>query len=107
MYLLGLVHGYYPIQEGAHVWHTGISMVVPSTKILDILNQPELVEYERWVAGLMKNKKNTPDAPVEASIEEPTNKSKRKSRDKDVSEHPDKGRFFDDLGKAIRKREKK
>jgi hypothetical protein len=80
MFLLGLVHGYYPIQEGRQVWHTGISMVVPSTKILEILNQPELIEYERWVAGLLKKKKDVPNVPVGTSIEESTDKPKRKSR---------------------------
>jgi len=110
MYLLGLVHGYYPTNaegatSGATKWHTGISMVVPSTKILEILNQPKLVEFEKRIVEAMK--KRDDDKPVETAMEESKPKPSRKSRDKDVSEHPNKGRFFNDLAKAIQKREKK
>ncbi len=49
-YLLGLVHGYLPIavseemktSDPGQVWHSGISMVVPSSKIFGIIDQPEL-----------------------------------------------------------------
>lgn len=57
MYLLGLVHGYFPIEENKQVWHSGISMVVPSTKILQILNQPKLLEYETKIFDVMNRTK--------------------------------------------------
>lgn len=67
MYLLGLVHGIFPTEvayevqdaDPGQVWHSGISLVVPSTKILEILNQPKLVEYERRAAKAVESFKPT------------------------------------------------
>ncbi len=114
MYLLGLVHGIYPTEvatevgnaERGQVWHSGISMVVPSTKIAEILNQPTLLEYERTVFSEVENKKGKP---TETAIAESDSanlhpESKRKNRDIPI---PPIGRkkFFEKLTKATQKRD--
>jgi hypothetical protein len=55
LYLLGLVHGYYPmssLEEGLSKdsddrFHSGVSVVVPAEQILEIIDQPALVAFER------------------------------------------------------------
>lgn len=76
MYLLGLLHGIFPTEvayevkdaEPGQVWHSGIAMVVPSEKILEILNQPKLLKYEKRVLKTLEKEK---DKPVETAIAEP------------------------------------
>ena len=60
---LGLVHGMMPIETVIELageadplqrWHSGISMVVPASKILEIINQPRLVQYEASVEQSLK-----------------------------------------------------
>jgi hypothetical protein len=110
-YLLGLVHGFLPLKVAEEImgasegqlWHSGICEVVPSEQILAILGQPKLIEYEDSI--LEKKPAVDTDKPIEAAIEEVP--KRRRSRDVEVSEHPDKAKFFSDLGKAIQKREKK
>jgi hypothetical protein len=108
-FLLGLLHGilYVPVDKELtgqvidpnQMWHTGISQVVPADQILDILNQPKLLEYEKMIE---KTLKNTP--PMETAIEdeEPTNKVKRKNRDVQI---PPIGRdkLFNALKKAAQR----
>jgi hypothetical protein len=111
-YLLGLVHGFLSLKVTEEImgaaenqlWHSGICQVVPSEQILAILNQPKLIKYEDSI--LKKKAKDGTDKPIETAIEE-VPKSKRKSRDIEVKEHPSKAKFFEDLEKAAHKREKK
>ncbi len=108
MYLLGLVHGIYLTDvamevrnsERGQVWHSGISMVVPSTKIAEILNQPKLREYEQNIVDTMKN-----DKPLETSISEleQSQPTRRKSRDIDISPITRK-KFFSNLEKVTRRK---
>jgi len=58
LYLLGLVHGILPlrvldeltgVRDSKQVWHSGITMVVPAHLIMEILNRPELLEYEKHI----------------------------------------------------------
>jgi hypothetical protein len=82
LYLLGLLHGIMPVKvteelasrveplDPDQMWHSGISMVVPSTQILDIIDQPKLVAYERRMEKKLRDK----ETPVESTIieDEPT-----------------------------------
>jgi hypothetical protein len=57
--LLGLIHGMIPIEtiielkgkvrNEKQAWNSGLSTVVPSDKILEVINQPELIEYEKTI----------------------------------------------------------
>jgi hypothetical protein len=56
-YCLGLVHGMMPIEAMVELagkadpqqkWHSGISMIVPSTKILEIVDQPIYLNTKGW-----------------------------------------------------------
>jgi len=79
IYLLGLLHGILPGSvaeelkglrepiDSNQMWHTGISQVVPADQILEILNQPELMEYERTIY-----KKLAEAPPVETAIGDDT-----------------------------------
>jgi hypothetical protein len=107
---LGLVHGLMPIEtmvelggkaDSDQKWHSGISMVVPATQILEIVNQPKLIEYEATMDEILKA-----DMPVETALsdgseaEEGSNKHNR-----DVEIQPiTREQFFSDLTKATRKR---
>jgi hypothetical protein len=108
MYLLGLVHGYYPIEEIKQVWHSGISMVVPSTKILEILNQPKLLEYEQKIVDAMNKRKS--DLPVEAFVSDEDEAMQLTTPKKGNPVRipvPLKDDVMDVFKKATRKREKK
>jgi hypothetical protein len=75
IYCLGLVHGILPTEVMVEIagtdpkqkWHSGISMVVPSTKIIEILDQPRLIAYEqtleKQIAGLEKRKRKKGEEP--------------------------------------------
>lgn len=107
MYLLGLVHGYYRVDEVQQSWHSGISMVVPSTKILEILDQPKLLEYEQRIVDAMKKRKE--DKPVEAFIsddEVATQLTTPKKGSPIIIRTPTKGEVMDAFKKATRKRKK-
>jgi hypothetical protein len=90
-HILGLVHGMMPTETMVELndpeidpkqkWHSGISMVVPSNQILEIINQPELIEYEPKVEQAVKDGK-----PIETALNEDvqTEKSKRKNQDKPI-----------------------
>lgn len=43
-FLIGMVHGHHTIKESETTLHTGMALVTPIKKLLDILNQPELVD---------------------------------------------------------------
>jgi hypothetical protein len=112
-YLLGLVHGIFPTEAAIEVgvrgrgqiWHSGISMVVPSTKILEILNQPKLLAYEREVYDVVS--KSTPVGPKETSINPEQETRAKKPKDRINIPIPTREQFERDLGKAVRKRDKK
>jgi hypothetical protein len=112
IYLLGLVHGIFPTEvayevrdaDPGQVWHSGISMVVPSTKILEILNQPKLIEYEKKVFETVEKEKNKP---IETAIAEPADgnlhpKLKRKNRDIPIAPIS-REKFFGHLKKATKR----
>ncbi|MGA9884029.1 MAG: hypothetical protein WBQ34_09950 [Candidatus Acidiferrales bacterium] len=113
-FLLGLVHGIMPVRviEELHDksdpnqrWHTGITQVVPANQILEILNQPELLDYEKR----MKKKLDEAEA-IETAIEDDdgtqmTHAPKSKARIEIPI--PTREQFERDLIKATRKREKK
>ena len=77
-YLLGLVHGLMPLKVAEEIagadpkqkWHSGICMVVPSTQILEILDHPDLVEYEEEI--MKKAKPDDDETPVESGIRRAT-----------------------------------
>ncbi len=105
-HLLGLLHGTIPIETIVELagavsdpnqkWHSGISMVVPSEQLLEIFNQPGLIEYEKKVDRALKDNK-----PIERS-------GKPKRRTRDVGIPPiSREKFFGALKKATRKRDKK
>jgi hypothetical protein len=81
-------------------WHSGIAMVVPSIQILEIINQPELIEYEPKVDQAVKDGK-----PIETALNEDvqTEKSKRKNQDKPIPPISRK-KFFGKLTKATLRR---
>ncbi len=114
-YLLGLVHGILPVRvmdelRGAtdpdQRWHSGITQVVPASEILEILNQPLLLEYEND----MRKKLNELET-VETSIADGTESTQMtrapKPKDRIKIPIPTHGQFERDLAKAIRKRGKK
>ena len=79
-------------------WHSGISLVVPADQILDILNQPKLLAYERQI---MK-KRVEEIQPVETTIRNAENRPKRKNRDVEIPPVSGK-KFSNDLRKATKK----
>jgi hypothetical protein len=107
-HLLGLVHAFMPIKvmneimgsDPGQAWHSGISMVVPASEILKIINQPEVIEYEKTM--LWRMDKNKSDMPQETAII-PSDKPKRKNRDVTIPPISRK-KFFNDLTKATQKR---
>jgi hypothetical protein len=112
-YLLGLVHAFMPVMAADEVgdpdlgqkWHSGISMIVPASEILKILNQPEVIEYESTMLWRMDNKKIMP---VETAIDEETTSAKPKRKNRDVKIPPiSREKFLDALGKATSRRGKK
>jgi hypothetical protein len=106
---LGLVHGIMPIEtivelagkaDPAQKWHSGISMIVPASKILEIINQPKLIEYEEVVQRALRE-----DKPVETAVaefSEPDKTTKRGNRDVEIPPINRK-KFLDDLMKATRR----
>jgi len=110
-HILGLVHGMMPTETMVELadaeidpkqkWHSGISMVVPSIQILEIINQPKLIEYEPKVEQAVKDGK-----PIETALNEDalTKKQKRKTRDVEVPPISRK-KFFENLTKATRRPE--
>jgi hypothetical protein len=108
-YLLGLVHGFMPVKVAEEImgaspnqlWHSGICQVVPSIQILDILDQPELIEYEKKVMGITE--KTNENESVESSVNEPTD-YKPKGTNRDIEIPPVKRKkFFKDLEKVTKK----
>jgi hypothetical protein len=62
LFLLGLMHGHFDVPnltedvvvedaDGARGIHTGIGVVIPVEKIIETLNQPELIEERRHAAA--------------------------------------------------------
>lgn len=43
-FLIGMIHGHHTIKESETTLHTGMALVTPIKRLLEILNQPELVE---------------------------------------------------------------
>lgn len=90
---LGLLHGLMPVEtmielglagddaaaDPKQKWHSGISMVVPSTKILEIINQPKLIEYEKKMGDVLKREDN----PIKTAIARDTQGWKRKRKNRD------------------------
>jgi hypothetical protein len=112
---LGLVHGLLPIEVMVELagkappdqkWNSGISMVVPAEKILEIINQPKLIEYEDVVDKALKENVAVETALAESMKDEPTT---RKRRNRDVEVPPiSRDEFFGALERSsVRKREKK
>lgn len=68
---LGLVHGFMSLEtmvefagtSSKDKWHSGITMVVPSQKILEIFDQPKLIQWEQDTDHLAREYK-----PTEASL---------------------------------------
>ena len=111
-YLLGLVHGFMPIKTAEEIagadpkqsWHSGICMVVPSQKILEILDQPGLLNYEDEIVKNARKPDNG-ETPVESGIVEPHQTTRAPERkDRIGIPIPTRKQFEDDLAKAIRKR---
>jgi hypothetical protein len=62
IFLLGLMHGHFDVEnltedivaedaDGGRGVHTGIGVVIPVEKIIETLNQPELIEERRKAAA--------------------------------------------------------
>jgi hypothetical protein len=109
-WLLGLMHGHWDVAPSAinddafdanGKVNMGIAIVMPATKILETLYHPELVDM-RKKGDEKASEANQPQMDSEFSTV-----SAPKTRDIEVLEHPDKAKFFSDLGKVIQKREKK
>ncbi len=107
IYLLGLLHGMLPVRvaeeltgtkDKEQMWHTGISLVVPADKILEILNQPRLLEYEK----IIRNKNEAEPTETVIKDDEPV-KSKRKNRDTPISPIS-RGKFFSEPTKATKRK---
>jgi hypothetical protein len=109
-HILGLIHGMMPVETMVELagdvsdpkqkWNSGISLVVPSTKILEIINQPELIEYEhRWDEALKDSE------PVETALGNHSKGEKPKRKNRDVKIPPvSRKTFFEDLEKATKKK---
>src|SRR5271163_3318929 len=85
IYLIGLVKALMPVkvlgEKFDHTWHSGITMVEPSTQLLEIINRPDLIAYERDLDEQMKRIDNgLPPIPTSSgdSPEAPTKATKRK-----------------------------
>jgi hypothetical protein len=76
----------------------GIALVVPAYKILEVINQPELVEMRKKVndASSKQTTKPTLDSAKEGQQKLPSGST---------IPVPDRGTFFRDLTKVTRKRE--
>ncbi len=46
-FLIGMIHGHHTIRESETTLHTGIALVTLIKRLLEILNQPELVELRQ------------------------------------------------------------
>jgi len=46
-FLIGMIHGHHTIKESETTLHTGMALVTPIRRLLEILNQPELVELRQ------------------------------------------------------------
>lgn len=113
-HLLGLLHGYMPVKveheilgsDPRQAWHSGISMVVPASKILAIINQQEVIDYEK--AMLWRMDKNKSEMPIETAIDAATPDDKAKRKNRDVKIPPiSRKKFFGALGKATSRRGKR
>jgi hypothetical protein len=71
LYLLGLMHGHFDIQNinddvevetGTHGINTGIGIVVPVEKILEIINQPKLVARRNAIVDQMQTAQGTEES---------------------------------------------
>ncbi|MBI4965133.1 MAG: hypothetical protein HY913_17800 [Desulfomonile tiedjei] len=70
-YLLGLIHGHWD-EKGVNV---GIAIVVPSKKILEVINQPELQQMREVTKALARIQLGaTPDSSTKESDEKPFTK---------------------------------
>jgi hypothetical protein len=111
IYLLGLLHGHLPIRvaeelagtkDKSQMWHTGISQVVPANQILEILNQPKLLEYEKEMLTALDEAN-----PVETSLSDDADEPPSTRGNRDIPIPPiSRGEFFGALETATRKRDK-
>lgn len=46
-FLIGMIHGHHTLKESETTLHTGMALVTPIKRLLEILNQPELVELRQ------------------------------------------------------------
>jgi len=109
IYPLGLLHGHLPVRvaeeltgtkDKGQMWPTGLSLVVPADRILDILNQPKLLEYEQEML-----KKLDETNPVEASLRDDDAPVESERRNRDIPIPPiSREKFFGALKKTTRKR---
>ncbi len=84
---LGLVHGFMSLETMVEFagtspkdkWHSGITMVVPSQKILEIFDQPKLIEWEQNTDHSAKEYKPT-EASSSVGEEAPSSGRKGKNR---------------------------
>jgi hypothetical protein len=108
---LGLLHGFMPLETMVELagtnpkekWHSGISMVVPSQKILEIIDQPKLIEWEKEVDHAAEKYK-----PSETALSESdkTERSGPKRKIREVKIPPiSRKKVFDDLRKATQRKE--
>ena len=75
-------------------------MVVPSFKILEIFDQPELIAYEDVVEKALAE-----GAPVETALDELEERSAKKPMTRSKSIPPiERAQFFNDLEKATRRK---
>jgi len=109
---LGLLHGMMPIETAVELagdpdhpkqkWHSGISMVVPATKLLEIINQPKLVEQVQRMEQAIKE-----DRPIETALLDEKEKGEQRTGRNIRIPEPTRARFFSDPEKATRKLAKK
>jgi hypothetical protein len=113
-YLLGLMHGHWdiPVGQKNNVLvaedqrgrvNMGIALVVPATKVLEVINQPELSDMRRGVHEEME-KQIRRGGKVTLDSVQPKEQLTAKGLKIPILER---GAFFRDLTKATRKRDKK
>jgi len=112
IYLIGLVKALMPVkvmervlgEKVKHTWHSGITMAVPSTQLLDIINRPDLIAYERDLDEQMKRIDN--GLPISTSSDASPDTSVKPTKGKRDVKVPPIGRkdFLDNLTKATRRK---
>jgi hypothetical protein len=79
--------------------NTGMSGVIPAWKIAELLDK-EVFQMQRKKGDEIEAARQSKSRIKLTSTDTPVSKT----RDIEVTEHPDKAKFFEDLAKAVRKR---